>query len=285
MVKPRVLSPVPFIIVTHNRLSGLINVLDFLRTQDFPVRIIIADMKSTYSPMISYLNSLKPDENLQVWNCENIGPRGLFFDARFRNFVSANGGSFFLADGDLDYSVTSIHLLQELVRVSKRFPGFHKVGAGLRLDDLPDHSEALRNKSQIIRSGEIRNFLETREIASNVFLAPLDTTVAYYPRLTKKYYFWPTLRVGGSCLVRHTPWYEDDSNLTQEQSYYFVNQRKDISTMGGRQLVESNGSENLLIDRLAGVIRPLLSFFPSWGSRTLSSIIQITNKHSYLNEA
>jgi hypothetical protein len=284
-VKPTVLSPIPFIIVTHNRLSGLINVLDFLKNQEFPVLVIIADMKSTYPPMNSYLDSLTPDETLQVWNCENIGPRGLFFDTRFRNFVSANGGSFFLADGDLDYSNTSINLLLDLVSVSKRFPGFRKVGAALRLDDLPVHSDALRIKSKIIRSGEKRNFSKTREMALDIFLAPLDTTVAYYPRLTKKYYFWPTLRVGGSCLVRHTPWYEDDSNLTPEQSYYVINQRKDISTMGGRQLVESESSENLLIDRFSSLIKPLLSFFPSLGSRVLSSIIQITNKNSYLTEA
>lgn len=285
MVKQRVIGPVPFFIITHNRLSGLINVLNFLTYQDFPVRIVIADMKSSYPPMLSYLNSLDLNEDFQIWNCENIGPRGLFFDSRFRSFVRANSGNFFLADGDLDYSNTSINLLAELVGVSKRFPGFRKVGAGLRLDDLPDQSEALRAKSQIIRSGEKRNFFETREVAKNVFLAPVDTTVAYYPRLTNNYYFWPALRLGGSCLVRHTPWYEDDSNLNSEQSYYFKNQRRDISTMGGRQLHESKDSERLLIDRLSLAIKLVLRIFPASGSRILSFAIKSTNRNSYLKNA
>jgi hypothetical protein len=282
MVKQKDLSSVPFFIVTHNRLSGLINALDFLRNQDFPVRIVIADMKSSYPPMLSYLDSLDLNENLQVWNCENIGPRGLYFDSRFRSFVRANRGNFFLADGDLDYSNTSTNLLSELVGVSKHFPGFRKVGAGLQLDDLPDQPDALRAKSQIIRSGEKRNFLETREVGKNIFLAPLDTTVAYYPRLTKTYYFWPSLRVGGGCLVRHMPWYEDDANLTPEQSFYLINQRRDISTMGGRQLLESEGPERLLVDRLAFAIKPLLRSFPASGSRILAFAIKSTNRNSYL---
>ncbi len=278
-------SAIPFFIVTHNRLSGLASALDFLNKQDLPVQIVVADMKSSYPPMVSYLNYLESFDNVTVWRCENIGPRGLFFDDRFRSYVKSRGGNFFLADGDIDYSDTSIYLLYKLVEISMKFPGFHKVGAALRLDDLPDHSRCVAQKSQTIRSGERRNFSETREVRPGVFLAPLDTTTAYYRKLTDRYYFWPTLRVGGKFTVRHSPWYEDDSQLNAEQSYYISNQRKDISTMGGRQLSYSNDSERLLVDRFSSVIKLLLRYFPSIGSRLLSFIISNTNKYSYLTKA
>jgi hypothetical protein len=78
------------------------------------------------------------------------------------------------------------------------------------------------------------------------------------------------------------PWYEDDANLTPEQSFYLINQRRDISTMGGRQLLESEGPERLLVDRLAFAIKPLLRIFPASGSRILAFAIKSTNRNSYL---
>ena len=278
-------SAVPFFIVTHNRLSGLTNALQFLQKQDFPIQIVIADMESSYPPMISELKSIESAGEVLVWRCKNIGPRGLFFDDRFRKYVSSSGGNFFLADGDLDYSDTSSHLLTNLVAISRRFPGFRKVGAALRLDDLPSHSTLIAQKTQIILSGERRNFFETREISPELFLAPVDTTVAYYPKLTEKYYFWPALRAGGDMSVRHSPWYEDDSQLNSEQEFYIANQRKDISTMGGRQLSETKDSELLQVDRFSTIIKLVLRVFPSLGSRVLGLLIGFSNKESSLTKA
>ena len=283
-MKSSVSPPIPFFIVTHNRLTGLMSSLSFLVKQDFPIQIIVADMQSTYPPMVEYLNTLKLQGDLEIWNCANIGPRGLFFDTRFRSYVESKNVGFFLSDGDLDFSETSHSLLSELVLISRRFPGFRKVGAALRLDDLPMTPELLARKSQVIFSGEKRNFFKSREMFPGVFLAPIDTTIAYYPELTTKYYFWPSIRLGGVHAVRHSPWYEDDQKLTEEQSFYLASQRRDISTMGGRQLFESTGSERLLVERISPLIKLVLRIFPRLGSRAIGYVIERTNKNSFLTK-
>jgi hypothetical protein len=55
--------------------------------------------------------------------------------------------------------------------------------------------------------------------------------------------------------------------------------------MGGRQLLESESSERLLVDSLAVVLKPLLAIFPTAGSRIVSLLINSTNRNSYLDKA
>jgi hypothetical protein len=272
----------PFIVVTHNRLSGLQNLLDFIEKSPLKIRLIIADMKSTYPPMVDFLDSLGHTQNIEVIRLENIGPRSLYFLQSFRNIVGRKG--FFLADGDLDYSEVCPNVLQTLIEVSKRYPGMRKVGCALKLSDLPMDTHDLEQKSEIIKSGEKRNWSPLREVEKGIFLAPIDTTLAYYPRIESRFFFWPALRLGGVNTLRHSPWYEDDSALTTEQKWYLDNQRKDISTVGGRQLSSNNDKEILFVDRFHVVVKLLLKMNPVWGSRIIKYLIFIKNKDSYISE-
>jgi hypothetical protein len=272
----------PFIVVTHNRLSGLKNLLDFIIKSSLNVRLIIADMKSTYPPMLDFLDSLVTTRNVEVLYLENIGPRSLYFSQRFRKIVGKNG--FFLTDGDLDYSEVHPDLLQNLMDVSAKYPGMRKVGCALKLIDLPVGAHGLDKKSEVIKSGEKRNWSPLREIEEGIFLAPVDTTLAYYPRIESRFFFWPALRLGGVNTLRHSPWYEDDSSLSVEQKWYLDNQRKDISTMGGRQLSLSSPEETLIVDRFHIILKILLKKSPFWGSRIIRYLIFIKNRESYISK-
>lgn len=273
---------IPFVVVTHNRASGLLDLFLFLQRQELPIKLVIADMESTFPPMLELLSKIELGEidehislEIEVWRLSNIGPRALWFSQKFRDLVGHD--EFFLSDGDLDYTNTSSDALSRLRKIGQKYAGFPKVGAALSLDNLP-----VSSKSTIIISGESRNFLHSREIEKDIYLAPVDTTLAYYPKYEERYSFWPALRVAGSSTVIHSPWYESDVNLTKEQSFYLANQRQDISTLGGRNLLLTDSTKPLKIDLVLPILKPILRHFPSASSSILKFIIKTTNKNSGL---
>jgi hypothetical protein len=273
---------IPFVVVTHNRASGLLDLFSFLQRQQLPIKLVIADMESSFPPMLELLTKIENSDieelislEVEVWRLPNIGPRALWFSQKFRDLVGSD--EFFLSDGDLDYTNTSSDALSNLRIISKKYSGFPKVGAALSLEDLP-----VCSKSTIIVSGESRNFRHSREIEKDVFLAPVDTTLAYYPKYEADYSFWPALRVAGSSTVIHSPWYESDVNLTKEQSFYLANQREDISTLGGRNLVLTDSTKPLKIDLVLPVFKLFLRYFPTASSSILKFVIRTTNRNSRL---
>jgi hypothetical protein len=206
----------PLIIISRNRKSCVEQIINFAIQQSIISKIIVMDMDSTYPPMVEYLDSLNSNKVI-LERLENIGPRLLWNDSKFINSVYRNG--FFLTDGDIDFTETSNLVFDELVRISSKYKHFRKVGCALRIDNLPINLE----KSKSIIDSESDNWSKYRMIERDISLAPIDTTLAFYPRYTKDFYHWPALRLSGEYSIIHKPWYVDYNNMSTEESYYIEN--------------------------------------------------------------
>ena len=234
------------------------------------------DMDSTYPPMLEYIKSLS-SEKIIVNRLENIGPRLLWNN---KEFISAvNGGGFFLTDGDIDLSETSYEVFHQLVKVSQKYPGFRKVGCALRIDNLP----TLLEKSNLIIESEIDNWSKYRFITKNVALAPVDTTIAFYPKYEKKFYHWPAIRLCGEYSVMHKPWYADYDNLNDEELFYIKTAKWaggfGTSAERGRKAGDTNFSDTLLF-KFQLIIKFVLFVSPKVGSEIITKIINSRNSDS-----
>jgi hypothetical protein len=273
---------VKFIIISRNRASLVKNAVDFA-LQKPEVHIHIMDMNSQYAPLIEYLILIGNNPRVTVHNLENLGPRRLWVNDTFKNIAGFPNG-FFLSDGDIDYSDTSIEIFDFFIKLSKEFPGIRKIGSALRMDDLPRNSL----KSKNISDGELTNWDSRRFIDRTLFLAPADTQFAYYPRYTEIFYLWPAIRVAGPYQIRHMPWYYNNEKMSEEEKFYVesaIGWGGHTGTSHERGIMPGDTDpESLLTIRFYKLIRALLLITPKYGSYFIAKIIKLRNKGSYLTE-
>jgi hypothetical protein len=197
---------IPFYIVCFNRIQGLRQAMEFSERSSLPLGLIVLDMGSTWQPFISYRDSL----GLRVEHFEyGVGPRDLFING----FLAKDGdGPFFFSDGDLDYSQTSDEAFENMKKVSEKYPWFPKVGLALTLSDVPMDDEGKR-----VRNWERDNWRV--RFSRGIFLNGVDTTIAYYPRREKTFYYRPALRLAKKNSANHYPWSE---RLNSEEAVIYA---------------------------------------------------------------
>ena len=270
-----------FIIISRNRASLVKNAVDFA-LQDAKISIHIMDMDSEYGPLKDYLELIRNHPRVTVHYLENLGPRKLWVNDVFMSVTQSKNG-FFLSDGDIDYSDTSIAIFDYFKALSREFPGMKKIGSALRLNDLPKNTM----KSKKISESELSNWDCRRFIDRILFLAPTDTTFAFYPRYTKLFYLWPAIRVAGVYQVRHMPSYYDNEKMTEEEKFYV----QTAENWGNAGISNERGilagdvdPENLITIKYHKFIRAILLLCPQLASRFLSLVIKLRNKDSYLTK-
>jgi hypothetical protein len=266
----------PFIIISRNRKSIVEKLIDFALNQKIVSKVIIMDMGSEYPEMREYLRSLC-DPRISISFLDNLGPRKLWISDEFRNCVGKIG--FFLTDGDIDFSETETLVLQELVRVSKKYRFIRKVGCALRISDLPIDLD----KSNLIFQSEFDNWSEYRLIEENMHLAPIDTTIAFYPKYSYDFHHWPSIRISGNFAVRHTPWYIDYANLNDEEEFYIQNAKGwggfGTSSERGVRSDDKNFQDSRLF-KYSRIIIWFLKNCPFLGSWAITRLINLTNNES-----
>jgi hypothetical protein len=172
---------IPLLIISRNRRSTIENVVKFAG-QTENIQIHILDMNSSFPPLLEYYNILDT-KKVYVHYMDNLGPRKIWISNVFKK-ITAESNGFFLSDGDIDYSETDPRIFQYFMSISSKFPGLRKIGSALRIDDLPENTI----KSKNIIDSESPNWDPRRLIRKNIYLAPLDTQFAYYPKYTKEFY-------------------------------------------------------------------------------------------------
>jgi hypothetical protein len=105
-------------------------------------------------------------------------------------------------------------LIGALLAQLQRHPDARKVGAALRIDNLPDSY----GEADTVRKWESQ-FWE-HPVAPGVFAAPVDTTFAIYPAFGEFSNDTGNLRLGHPYIAEHTPWYVDEAALSAEERYY-----------------------------------------------------------------
>jgi hypothetical protein len=128
---------------------------------------------------------------------------------------------FFFSDGDLDYSKTTSKAFENMKKISEKYPWFPKIGLALPLSDVPKDDEGKR-----VRKWESDNWRV--KFSTGIYLNGVDTTIAYYPRREKTFYYRPSLRIADSNSAIHYPWYERQDS--EEAIFYSSLARANISS-------------------------------------------------------
>jgi predicted O-methyltransferase YrrM len=198
---------VPVFINCRDRVTPLLALIDYLERAGCE-RIHLLDNDSTYPPLLEYYEHT-PHTVIRLG--ENFGSKALW-----QSGVLDRLG----VDGRYAYSDPDVVPIEEcpldaidyFAEVLERYPGHSKAGFGLKLDDLPDH---FRNKDKVV-AWESKFW--QRMIAPRLYDAPIDTTFALYR--STEHAPNTAIRTGYPYLVRHTTWYWDSENLSEENRYY-----------------------------------------------------------------
>ena len=172
--------------------------------------IWLIDNASTYEPMLDYLEST-PHRVVRL--DVNLGHRSPWLSGTVQR--QAHDRAFIVTDPDVVPDETCpLDAVEYFAAVLERHGDLHKVGFGLRIDDLPDHYPL----ADAVRAWEARFW--TDEIEPGVYRADIDTTFALYRPITGRHREDLAARTGPPYVARHLPWYSDHGRLTDEERFY-----------------------------------------------------------------
>jgi hypothetical protein len=203
---------IPIVINNFNRLSFLVQLVDSLRRCGYR-KIIVLDNQSTFPPLLAYYKT----SDVEVVNLDkNYGYLALW-KSGYYNRIRWN--YFVYTDSDvLPIDACPVDFLSHFKKKLDGLYSADKVGFGIKIDDLPDYF-SFRNK---VSAHE--NKFWKHEVAPGLYKAQIDTTFALYKPLTGlKFGETSTLeayRTGFPFLIRHLPWYNNSSALSEEEKYY-----------------------------------------------------------------
>lgn len=204
------IKDIPIIINNYNRLEYLLKLIHSLESRGY-YNIYIIDNNSTYKPLLEYYK--KTPYKVFMLN-KNIGYKALWSTPIFNKFKNSY---YVYTDSDLEICEDCPdNFMEYFYKILLKYPFSHKVGFGLKIDDLPD-SFKLKNK---VIDWEKRFWINEKE--KGVYIAEIDTTFALY----RPYCYGgatrnkETYRIGHPYLMRHLPWYVDSFNLSEEDIYY-----------------------------------------------------------------
>ena len=200
---------VPIFLIVRDRLQPLMDLVDWLERAGFE-EIWLIDNDSTYPPLIDYLEQTPHDV---VRTGRNLGHRSPWLSGTVQR--RAHGRRFVVSDPDVIPDPNCpLDAIDYFGSILDRYPEIDKVGFGLRIDDLPDTYPLAPD----VREWERRFW--TNEVEPGVFRADIDTTFALYRPLDRRHREDLALRTGPPYVARHTPWYTDPSQLSEEDRWY-----------------------------------------------------------------
>ena len=240
---------IPIIICNRNRLTPLRDLVDWLQAAGHE-SITVLDNASTYPPLLEYYESER--RSLQVRKLgRNMGPYALWTnelrDLRARvPFIYSD--SDVVPDPDCPQDLAWL-----LLEIARRYDGRFKVGAGLRIDNLPSHySQAAR-----VRRWEERFWRNKLRDANSgkcpLYLASVDTTFAVYLSGDN---VSQGIRTGGPYWAQHRPWYLDSSNPTEEELYYEQSASTRFTNWG---LTDCHSKAVMAVERCSSKPEPALT--------------------------
>lgn len=201
---------IPIIINNYNRLEYLKKLISSLHARGY-FNIYILDNNSTYPPLLEFYSTT--DIKI-IYLGKNYGFRAIWESGVVKQFWNSY---YVYTDSDVELiSDCPDNFMEYFIELLEKYPTCHKVGFGLKIDDLPD---CFRNKLKVI---EHEQQFWTNPIDMGVFHAPIDTTFALYRPYTGTSTNFKKLniRTGFPYMIRHLPWYVDSDNLDEEEIYY-----------------------------------------------------------------
>lgn len=201
---------IPIVINNRNRLTFLRQLIEALEKRAYS-NIIILDNQSSWPPLLDYYRQIN---HRVVYLNANLGYNALEKIPLYRELRK---GYFVYTDSDIvpaehcpdDFLLRFLRLLQEHDEIQK-------VGFSLKIDDLPDH---FADKQKII-SWE-KDYFES-SFNDEAYEAPIDTTFALHRpyALISTVGGYRMLRTAAPLEAKHMPWYNDSSQLSDEELFY-----------------------------------------------------------------
>ncbi len=201
-------TQVPVIINNYNRLDCLLQQLAWLKKAGMK-KIYIIDNASTYPPLLAFYKQT----TYTVFNLtKNVGHTA-FWDTHiplwFKNKY------YILTDPDvIPVEECPLDVVNFFMELLNKYPAITKVGFGLKIDDIPNYYP---RKAEVIAW---ESPFWDNEIEKDIYEAKIDTTFALYKPNTRYQQWESTLRTGGKYVARHTPWYEDPNDPSEEEEFF-----------------------------------------------------------------
>lgn len=207
----------PVFINCRDRVSSLSQLITWLEKADCSSDIFLLDNASTYPPLLEYY---KKTPHTVVQLNANIGHTSLWSEGILKRYCQPLGYYIYTDPDIVPIEECPYDVLDFFADILNQYVGAIKVGFGLKIDDLPNH---YGNKNNVIRWE--RQFWK-HEFKPGLFSASVDTTFAM--NRIDHYSIAPAIRTDFPYLARHTDWYIDSTNLTEEERYYREHARQDI---------------------------------------------------------
>lgn len=175
--------------------------------------LIVLDNDSTYPPLLEYYDAIDGMVNV-IRLGKNLLSKALWCWTASRRSVCA---PFVYTDSDIvPVKECPDNVIEHLLGVAQYLGDPYKVGLGLKIDDIPDHY----SQAEKVRAWEGQMW--KKEIGQlngvPIYSAGVDTTFALYTEFRP--FSLQAVRVGAPYIARHTPWYVNSAELTEEDIYY-----------------------------------------------------------------
>jgi hypothetical protein len=201
------MTQLPIFIVVRDLLSPLQQLLNWLERAGHE-RIILVDNASSYPPMLEQLATTPHTVVHCDWNMGHRSPwlSGAVFDL-------AHDEPYVVTDSDIvPDDDCPLDAVDYFAAIMAEHPDVHRVGFGLRIDDLPNHYAP---KSDVIAW---ESPFWHKETEPGIFSAPIDTTFAI--ARVRRPSSMPSIRTGPPYVARHLPWYDNTAEPSEELLYY-----------------------------------------------------------------
>jgi hypothetical protein len=208
---------IQIVILNKDRLEPLKLLVESLNQRNYN-NILVIDNESTYEPLLEWYKT----SSVEVFY--NDIPETLFDTGTFSRlagelqhprFVEIIKNHYIFTDSDVVLEpYVPDNFVDSMIEIQQTY-GSHKVGLGLKISDLPDNVHTQKIK-QIETQYWNQKIDDPRY---ELYVAPIDTTFAVYgPNRSP---IWaPGIRMGGSFIMKHMPWYYDYENLPADEQYY-----------------------------------------------------------------
>ena len=202
----------PIIINNRDRLTCLCELVTWLYELGHH-NLTILDNDSTYPPLLEYYEALEGMVNVVPLR-KNLGSKALWCWSEARKMIRP---PFIYTDPDVvPIAECPDDIVSFLLRVADYLGCPHKIGLGLKIDDIPDHYAA----APMVREWESQFW--TQRIGElegvPIYHAAVDTTFALYTDFTP--FSLHGVRTGPPYVARHLPWYLDSKQPGDEELFY-----------------------------------------------------------------
>ncbi len=209
------MSQIPIVILNHNRLSTTEKLCDQLTVLGYD-NIYILDSGSTYMPLLHWYETCP----YEVIRADNIGHTGLWTAGYMKQFQ--HYPFIAISDSDIELNInTPKGFIEQMVVVAKDYY-VDKVGLAIEYKDITNETyksivTPIEERYWKSRITDLTGAIHGNE--RELYHALVDTSFCIVKPTMP--YHWNGIRIAGDYTCRHTPWYDNFSNLTEEQLYYY----------------------------------------------------------------